>query len=219
VGWSSARRGSACRGVGYGHTEMETLRLAIANGWGCGISAYAVVLITGLVGRSGVADTPEALQRTDVLVAAAVLLAIEFVADKIPYVDSAWDSVHTVVRPAIGGVIGALLAGDASTLGQAVAAAGTGGMALASHLAKGGIRLAVNASPEPVTNVVASLTEDGAVAGVTLLAWEHPWIAAAIALVLLVAGASLAVFLVRRLRRGLARLAAWGSRPSDDRPP
>jgi Domain of unknown function (DUF4126) len=69
--------------------------------------------------------------------------------------------VHTVVRPAIGGVIGALLAGDASTLGQAVAAAGTGGMALASHLAKGGIRLAVNASPEPVTNVVASLTEDG----------------------------------------------------------
>lgn len=118
MGWSSARRGIACRGVGYGRTEMETLPLAIANGWGCGISAYAVVLITGLVGRSGVADTPEALQRTDVLVAAAVLLAIEFVADKIPYVDSAWDSVHTVVRPAIGGVIGALLAGDASTLGK-----------------------------------------------------------------------------------------------------
>lgn len=190
---------------------METLPLAIANGWGCGISAYAVVLIAGLVGRSGVADTPEALQRTDVLVAAAVLLAVEFVADKIPYVDSAWDGVHTVVRPAIGGVMGALLAGHASTLGQAAAAVGTGGTALASHLSKGGIRLAVNASPEPVSNVVASLTEDGAVAGVTLLAWQHPWIAAAIALVLLVAGASLAVFLVSRLRRGLARL----TRPPD----
>ena len=197
---------------------METLPLAISNGWGCGISAYAVVLITGLVGRSGVADTPEALQRVDVLVAAAVLLAIEFVADKIPYVDSAWDSVHTVVRPAIGGVVGALLAGEASTLGQAVAATGTGGMALASHLAKGGIRLAVNASPEPVTNVVASLAEDGAVTGVILLAWQHPWIAAAIALVLLVAGASLAVFLVRRVRRGLARLRGGRSRPSDAGP-
>ncbi len=198
---------------------METLPLAIANGWGCGISAYAVVLITGLVGRSGVADTPEALQRTDVLVAAGVLVVIEFVADKIPYVDSVWDSVHTVVRPAIGGVIGALLAGDASTLGQAVAATGTGGLALSSHLAKGGIRLALNASPEPVTNVVASLTEDGAVAGVTLLAWQHPWIAATIALVLLVAGASLAVFLVSRLRRGLTRLQGGRVRRPGDRPP
>jgi hypothetical protein len=198
---------------------METLPLAIANWWGCGISAYAVVLITGLVGRSGVADTPEVLQRTDVLVAAGVLLVIEFVTDKIPYVDSAWDSVHTFVRPAIGGVIGALLAGDASTLGQAVAAVGTGGIALSSHLAKGGIRLALNASPEPITNVVASLTEDGAVAGVTLLAWEHPWPAAIIALVLLVAGASLAVFLVSRLRRGLTALQGGRVRRPGDRPP
>jgi len=90
---------------------MDTLPLAIANGWGCGISCYAVVLITGLVGRSGAADTPEVLQRTDVLVAAAVLLAIEFVADKVPYVDSVWDSVHTVVRPAIAAGVGALVAG------------------------------------------------------------------------------------------------------------
>ena len=158
------------------------------------------------------------LQRTDVLIASAVLVAIEFVADKIPFVDSAWDSVHTVVRPAIGGVFGALLAGDASTLGQAVAAGGTGGIALASHLSKGGIRLAVNALPEPVTNVAVSLTEDGAVAGVSLLAWEHPWIAAVIALVLLVAGASLAVFLVSRLRRGLGEMARWG-RPPEAGPP
>jgi hypothetical protein len=213
------RHGTARRIGGHGRSVMETLPLAIANGWGCGISAYAVVLITGLVGRSGVADTPEVLQRTDVLVAAGVLLAIEFVADKVPYVDSAWDSVHTFVRPAIGGVIGALLAGDASSLGQAVAAVGTGGIALSSHLAKGGIRLAVNASPEPVTNVLASLTEDGAVAGVTLLAWEHPWLAAIIALVLLVTGASLAVFLVSRLRRGLTALQGGRVRRPGDRPP
>src|SRR4029450_9074879 len=153
AGWGTVPgHGTARRIGGHRPPVMETLPLAIANGWGCGISAYAVVLITGLVGRSGVADTPEVLQLTDVLVAAGVLLVIEFVADKIPYVDSAWDSVHTLGGPASGGVIGALLTGDASSLGQAVAAVGTGGMALSSHLAKGGIRLAVNASPEPVTS-------------------------------------------------------------------
>ena len=198
---------------------MDTLPLAIANGWGCGISAYAVVLITGLVGRSGAADTPEALQRTDVLVVAGVLLAIEFVADKIPYVDSVWDTVHTVVRPAIAVVVGALVAGDAPAVEQVLAAAGTGSTALVTHLAKGGIRLGVNASPEPVTNVAVSLGEDGAVAAVTLLAWQHPWVAAAIALVLLVAGVSLAVVLVRRVRRGWARLRRWLGRRAGGAPP
>lgn len=193
---------------------MDTLPLAIANGWGCGISCYAVVLITGLVGRSGAADTPEALQRTDVLIVAAVLLAVEFVADKIPYVDSVWDSVHTVVRPAVGAAVGVLLVGDGSGLEQVVAATGTGATALGSHLEKGGIRLGVNASHEPVTNVVVSLGEDGAVATVTLLAWQYPWLAAGIALVLLVAGASLAVFLVRRVRRGWGRVRRWIDGPS-----
>ena len=188
---------------------MDTLPLAVANGWGCGISCYAVVLITGLVGRSGAADTPEALQRTDVLVVAGVLLAVEFVADKIPYVDSAWDSVHTVVRPAVAAGVGALLVGDGSGLDQVAAAAGTGATALGSHLAKGGIRLGVNASPEPVSNVVVSLGEDGAVATVTLLAWQYPWVAAGIAVVLLVAGTALAVFLVRRVRRGWAGVKRW----------
>ena len=193
---------------------MDTLPLAIANGWGCGISCYAVVLITGLVGRTGAADTPEALQRTDVLVVAGILLAIEFVADKIPYVDSVWDSVHTVVRPAVGAGVGALLAADGAGFEQVVAAVGTGATALSSHLAKGGIRLGVNASPEPVTNVAVSLGEDGAVATVTLLAWQYPWVAAGIALVLLVAGAAVAVFLVRRVRRGWDRLRRWLARYS-----
>lgn len=185
---------------------MEILPLAIANGWASGISAYAVVLIAGILGRAGVADTPHALQRTDVMIVVGVLLAIEFVADKIPYVDSLWDSVHTVIRPTIAAILGVLIAGDASSLDQAVAASTSSVMALLSHLAKGGLRLAINTSPEPVTNVGTSLAEDGAVVGMTLLAWQFPWVAAVLALILLVLGLGLAYFLLSRIRRGLARV-------------
>src|SRR5215212_5384478 len=157
---------------------MDTLPLSIANGWASGISAYGVLLIAGILGRVGVADTPLALQRTDVLIFVGVLLAVEFVADKIPYVDSLWDSVHTVIRPTIAAIIGVLIAGDASTLEQALTATGSSITALLSHLAKGGIRLAVNTSPEPASNVGTSLAEDGAVVGMVLLAWQAPWVAA-----------------------------------------
>jgi hypothetical protein len=185
---------------------MDTLPLAIANGWGCGISCYAVVVITGLVGRTGAADTPAVLQRTDVLAAAAVLLAIELVADKIPYVDSGWDTVHTVIRPTLAAVLGALLAGEADDLGEAVAAVLGGSTALASHAAKASLRLAVNASPEPFSNIALSLAENTAVVGVLLLAIEHPWAALAVAAILLALAALLAVLLMRAMRRGWSRL-------------
>jgi hypothetical protein len=188
---------------------VETLPLAIANGWASGLSAYTTVLVIGLLGRTGVADTPAGLQRTDVLVAVGILALLEFVADKIPYVDSLWDTVHTVVRPVIAAVVGALLAGDADTLGQALAATCSSATALLSHLVKGGLRLAVNTSPEPASNVGVSLTEDVSVVGITLLAWQHPWAAAAIALVLLAGGIALAVFLLRRVRRGRQGPGSW----------
>lgn len=185
---------------------MDTLPLSIANGWASGISAYGVLLIAGILGRVGYADTPDALQRTDVMIFVGVLLAIEFVADKIPYLDSTWDSIHTVIRPTIATILGVLIAGDAGTLDQAVAASSSGITALLSHLAKGGIRLAVNTSPEPVTNIGTSLAEDGAVVGMTLLAWQLPWVAASAALVLLVLGLALTYFLFSRIRRGWLRL-------------
>jgi hypothetical protein len=196
-------------------TPVDTLPLAIANGWASGLSAYATVFIAGLLGRTGIADTPAGLQRTDVLVAVGVLMLLEFVADKIPYLDSLWDSVHTLVRPTIAAVVGALIAGDAGTLEQALSATLSSGTALLSHLAKGGLRLAVNTSPEPASNIGVSLTEDLSVVGVTLLAWQQPWVAATIALVLLVAGLGLAVFLLRRIRRGWARLRTrFSARPA-----
>jgi hypothetical protein len=185
---------------------MDTLPLAIANGWASGISAYGVLLIAGVLGRVGYADTPHALQRTDVMIFVGVLLAFEFVADKIPYVDSLWDSVHTVIRPTIAAILGVLIANDASTLDQAVAASSSSITALLSHLAKGGFRLAINTSPEPVTNIGTSFAEDGAVIGVTLLAWRLPWVAASIALTLLVIGLVTVYFLLSRIRRGLARI-------------
>jgi Domain of unknown function (DUF4126) len=186
--------------------DMDTLPLSIANGWASGISAYGVLLIAGILGRVGYADTPQALQRTDVMVFVGVLLALEFVADKIPYVDSIWDSIHTVIRPTIAAVLGVLIANDASTLDQAVAASTSSITALLSHLAKGGLRLAINTSPEPVTNIGTSLGEDGAVIGVTVLAWQYPWAAATIAIVLLVLGLTLTYFLLSRIRRGWVRL-------------
>jgi hypothetical protein len=193
---------------------METLPLSIANGWASGISAYGVLLIAGILGRVGYADTPDALQRTDVMIFVGVLLAIEFVADKIPYVDSVWDSIHTVIRPTIAAILGVLIAGDAGTLDQAIAASSSSITALLSHVAKGGLRLAINTSPEPVTNVGTSLAEDGAMVGVTLLAWQFPWVAAALALILLALGLLLTYFLLTRIRRGLARLRARRTTPT-----
>jgi hypothetical protein len=185
---------------------VESIAYAISGGWASGISAYATVLLFGLVGRAGWADTPEALQRTDVLVLVGILAAVEFVADKVPFIDSLWDSVHTVVRPIVAGVLGLLLAGDASTVEQALTATLSGGLALLSHAAKAGLRLAVNTSPEPMSNVGVSVTEDLSLAGVLLIATEYPWFAAAISLVLLAIGLGLAFWLLKRIRRGWRRL-------------
>ncbi|WP_067808668.1 DUF4126 domain-containing protein [Nocardia beijingensis] len=185
---------------------MSALPLIFTAGWASGINAYAVVLLLGLLGRFGFADAvPEGLQRTDVLVAAAALFLIEAVADKIPYLDSFWDAVHTVVRPVAGAVVAALLAGQDGSLPQLAAGAVGGTAALVSHLVKAGTRMAVNTSPEPASNIVVSTAEDVTVAGVVTLAVFHPLAAAVIAGVLLVVGLALVYFCASRIRRYLRR--------------
>jgi hypothetical protein len=181
---------------------MDVLPWIFSSGWASGLNGYAVVLLLGLFGRFLGADgVPPALERTDVLVAAAVLTALDLVADKIPYVDSVWDGVHTVIRPAIGAAVGALLAGQAGTL-QEAAGAGIGAVsALASHTVKAGLRAAVNTSPEPASTIVVSSAEDLAVAGVVCLSVLQPWAAAAIAGVLLLTGIVVVVLLLGRIRR------------------
>ncbi|GAA4694303.1 DUF4126 domain-containing protein [Nocardioides nanhaiensis] len=189
---------------------MESLALAFSSGWASGVNCYLVVLVLGVADRLGdLAEVPDALGRGDVLAVAGVLYALEFVTDKIPYLDSTWDVVSTAIRPTAGAVVGVLLAGDASSLDHAVLGVVGGGTALASHLVKAGTRLAINGSPEPVTNVAASLGEDVAVLGVVWLAIEHPRWAAAVAGLLLALGLVLLWLAVRLVRRGVAR---WRSR-------
>ena len=189
---------------------MDLLPLAFTSGWTSGINAYATVLILGLLGRfAGMEEIPAGLQRTDVLIVAGVLTVIEFVADKIPYVDSIWDGVSTVVRPVAGAVVGALLAGGQGDLATITLASVGGVTALVSHLVKAGLRLAINTSPEPASNIGASLAGDVSVAGVTTLAVLNPIPAAVIAGVLLVAGIVLTVAVLSRVRRGWRAFRRW----------
>jgi Domain of unknown function (DUF4126) len=189
---------------------VESLSLAFSSGWASGINAYLVVLVLGITDRVGdVAEIPDVLGRWEVLGIAAFMYAMEFVADKIPYVDSTWDVVSTAIRPTVGAVIGVLLAGDADTLEQAVTGVVGGGTALLSHTVKAGSRLAINSSPEPISNIVASVTEDVAVLAVVWFAIEHPRAAALIAGILLIAGLGALYFIARIVRRGWRR---WKSR-------
>lgn len=184
------------------------LPLVFTSGWASGINAYAVVLLLGIFGRTGLTDdVPASLQRTDVLIVAAVLFLCEAVADKVPYVDSLWDAAHTVIRPLAGAVIGALLAGQSGSLSDIAAGAVGGSTALASHFVKAGTRMAINTSPEPFTNVGMSVAEDLGVAGVVTFAMFNPQVAAIIAAVLLALGLATLVFLWARIRRFLRRRA------------
>ncbi|RYC05496.1 DUF4126 domain-containing protein [Nocardioides zhouii] len=185
---------------------MDALALTFSSGWASGINAYLVVLVMGLADRFGsFTDVPDVLARWDVLAVAALLYSMEFIADKIPFIDSTWDAISTAIRPTAGAVIGVLLAGDASSLDQAVLGVVGGGTALLSHLVKAGGRLAINSSPEPASNIVASLTEDAAVLGVVWFALDHPEAAAAIAGVLLLLGLVMLFFVGRLVRRGWRR--------------
>ena len=194
---------------------MDSLAYVITSGWASGLNVYATILVTGLLGRfGGVEGVPEVLQRTDVLIFAGALAAIEFVADKIPYVDSVWDAVHTAIRPTLGAIVGALLGGEAADVSTAAGAVLGGGTALLTHASKAGLRLAVNASPEPFSNIALSLAENTAVVAVILFSVDHPWAALAIALTLLGGGMLFVVLLFRRVLRSWQRLWDRRSTPS-----
>ena len=194
---------------------MGTVGLLLGSGWASGINLYLVTLLLGIASRLGWGEVPEIFGRTELIVLAAILACIEFVADKIPYVDNAWDSVHTVLRPLGAAVIGALLTGETTSLVTVVGAVVSGGLALNAHAAKASTRIAVNASPEPVSNVVLSVAEDLLVAGLMTLALMFPVLTTILVFVLVISAGALTVWLLRRVRgawRGVrVRLSATRS--------
>lgn len=187
------------------------LGTVLGAGWASGVNLYGTVLLLGLFGRLDVAATPDEFQSPIVIGIAGALYLLEFVVDKIPFADSAWDLLHTAIRPIGAALVGALLA-DQADLSTTFAALSAGGMALGSHAAKAGTRVAVNTSPEPVTNVLVSLGEDGAVAGMVWFALEHPEAAGVLALVLLVLGIGMLILAWRLVRAGIRRFRGWRAR-------
>ena len=187
---------------------MLPVSLIFTSGVASGVNSYAAVLVLGLLGRFGhVAAIPPVLERPPVLAAAAVLYFGQFVVGKVPVLDSVWDVVHTALRPVAGGAIGVVMAQHAQANAAAVIAAAAlgGGSALVSHVVKTGMRVGVNTSPEPFSNIVASLLEDLSVAGLVLFAVFHPVASAIVAAVVVAAGIVLFALLASRVRRGWQR--------------
>jgi hypothetical protein len=187
----------------------QLLALAAALGWASGVRLYAAVFLVGMAGFMGWIDLPQGLkvlQDPGVLAAAGFMAFAEFFADKIPFVDTVWDMVHTVIRIPAGAALAAgALGADGQAMGWIAALLG-GSLAATSHAAKLTTRAAVNTSPEPFSNIGVSLLEDGFVVFMLWLSATHPVIFA-IALVLTLAVAVLLmIVLVKFLRAVVARL-------------
>jgi len=195
----------------------QLLALAGAIGWASGIRLYLVVLLTGLAGYLGWVPLPgglSALAHPVVLAVAGFMVFVEFFADKIPGLDSLWDLVHTVIRVPAGAALAAGVFGADHTVLALVAALLGGGLAATAHAAKATTRAAINTSPEPFSNIGASLTEDALVpTGLWLAVW-HPLVFAVLFVMVLVAS----VWLIRKSWRFLRGLFSRVTRIFSGRP-
>ncbi|HEX2452297.1 MAG TPA: DUF4126 domain-containing protein [Vicinamibacterales bacterium] len=183
---------------------LTTLGRTLGFSFAAGINLYATVAILGLAQRYGWVTLPEQFRVFDnniVIGVAVVLYAVEFVADKIPWVDSIWDAVHTVIRPVGGALIAVAALGDATPAVKGLIALLGGTVAAGSHLTKAGTRAAANTSPEPFSNWILSLTEDAFVIGLSALALKYPVAAAIVVIVALILIATFAAWIVRAVRR------------------
>jgi hypothetical protein len=190
---------------------VETLGLALGAGFSSGLNLYATIATLGLLQRFGVIHLPPSLQvlsHPAILGIAITLYAIEFLADKIPYVDTVWDAIHTVIRPPAAALLAYSAAVSAPPEWRWGAALLAGGVALTSHGTKASARAAVNTSPEPFSNWTLSFGEDVLAVWLTWLAGTHPR-ATIVVVTLLVALAGFLLFhLFRFLRQALQRLLA-----------
>jgi hypothetical protein len=190
---------------------LQTLGLALGAGFSSGLNLYATVATLGLLQRFGIIHLPASLQVLShpwVLGIAIALYAIEFLADKIPYVDSVWDAIHTLIRPPAAALLayGATVAAPPEWRWGAALLAG--GVALTSHSTKASTRAAVNTSPEPFSNWLLSLGEDALAVWLTWMATVHPTATIVVVALLMALAAFLLFHLFRFLRRALQRLFA-----------
>ncbi len=190
---------------------LQTLGLALGAGFSSGLNLYATIATLGLLERFGIIHLPGSLQvlsHPRVLGIAIALYAIEFLADKIPYVDSVWDAVHTLIRPPAAALLayGATVAAPPEWRWGAALLAG--GVALTSHGTKASTRAAVNTSPEPFSNWLLSLGEDALAVWLTWMATVHPTATIVIVVLLIALSGFLLFHLFRFLRRALQRLFA-----------
>ncbi|MBQ0933230.1 DUF4126 domain-containing protein [Ideonella alba] len=216
----TAAASAVASGVGQATATWDTshlVALAAALGWASGLRLYAVVFLTGLAGRLGWVPLPEGLQLLQqplVLGVAGVLLVVEFLADKIPWVDSAWDAVHTVIRIPAGAALAAGVIGADAGQWQLIAALLGGTLAATAHVAKATTRAAVNTSPEPFSNIALSLLGDAAVPAMLWLAWSHPGAFLIVLTLVVLVMAVMTVLLMRFARRAFGRVRQMLSPPA-----
>ncbi len=187
---------------------LTALASALGIAWSSSVSLYATVAFTGLAGRLGWVALPEGLRVLEnplVLAVAVVLTAIEVAASLVPGIATAWEAVHVAIRPVAAAAL-AVLATWGTSPALVVAAALLGGsLGALTTATKLKIRTAIDASPEPVSNAIATGAEVSTVAGMAWLVWSHPWVALAVAAAML---ATLAL-LARAVWRSLRRAATW----------
>jgi hypothetical protein len=189
---------------------MATLGRTLGFSFAAGINLYATVAILGLASRYGWVSLPPQFQafNSDVVIGAAVVMyLIEFFADKIPYVDTIWDMIHTAIRPVGGALIAVTTLGETSPTIEGIVALLGGAVAASSHLTKTSTRAAANTSPEPFSNWFLSLGEDLFVVGLGYLALQYPLAALAVASILLVLIIVFAAVIIRTVRRWFRRAA------------
>lgn len=187
---------------------LTALGRTIPFAFASGLNLYATVAVLGLCSRFNVVALPDqfrAFEHPLIITVVLVMYVVEFVADKVPWFDSVWDTLHTIVRPVGGALVAVTALGDASVGAEVLAALVGGSVAMTTHLGKAGTRAVANTSPEPFSNWALSLGEDALAVALTYFAIQHPLLALAIAATLLVLIAAFAVVLIRALRRRFVR--------------
>jgi len=188
---------------------VSTLALAMGASWVSGINLYAAVATLGLLGRFAHLNLPGDLGIVTnwwVIGVALGMYVIEFFADKVPLIDSAWDAVHTFIRVPAGAVLAAATFGDFDRGVQVIAFLVGGGLAFSSHGTKAATRAAINTSPEPVSNIAASFAEDVVAVGSIVLAWFYPIVVIVIIVIAVIASIVLVPRIIRYMRSSFARL-------------